>query len=172
MLENSENLNNQAIQLAAKGEYKEAIACFKKAIILESSNYLLWYNMGITYRDSGDLSAAKDCMKRAYELSPDDGDVTETLALICHAMGRSAEALHYCYVGLSRSETNSRLWNTVGVVYFSKTEYSDAAEAFEAALTLDPYYYDALFNLRDTYTELKNFKGANECNRRLKELKH
>ena len=40
MLENSEKLNNQAVHLASKGEYEDAIACLKRAITVENSNYL------------------------------------------------------------------------------------------------------------------------------------
>ena len=57
MTENPDVLNTQAIDLAAKGDYDEAIACFKRAIYMENSNHLLWYNLGITYRDSGNLNS-------------------------------------------------------------------------------------------------------------------
>jgi len=40
MIENSENLNTQAIELAAKGCFTEAIACFKKAITIDKKNSL------------------------------------------------------------------------------------------------------------------------------------
>ena len=43
MTERADKLNNHAIILAADGEYTEAIACFKRAIIIQRDNYLLWY---------------------------------------------------------------------------------------------------------------------------------
>lgn len=51
MKENPEILNSQAIELASHGQYVEAIACFKRAITIARDNSLLWYNLGITYRD-------------------------------------------------------------------------------------------------------------------------
>ena len=68
MVENAAQLNTQAIELASKGEYKEAIACFKKALSFERNNYLLWYNLGVTYRDAGDLLMAMEALEKAYSI--------------------------------------------------------------------------------------------------------
>ena len=38
MIERSDTLNNQAIILASDGAYTEAIACFKRAIIIDKEN--------------------------------------------------------------------------------------------------------------------------------------
>jgi hypothetical protein len=38
-------LNEQAIELSSRGNYKEAIACFLSAIHIEKKNRLLWYNL-------------------------------------------------------------------------------------------------------------------------------
>ena len=87
MIESSEKLNNQAIELAAKGEYKEAIACFIRAISLENQNYLLWYNLGLTYRDSGDLEAAKAAIEKALAINPEDEEIIETTATLSFTLG-------------------------------------------------------------------------------------
>lgn len=171
MLENCETLNNQAIELASHGEYKEAIACFMRAIALERENYLLWFNLGITYRDSGDLPAARVAMEKACAVHPEDDEVLEALASLCFAMDDLDAAMGYCLAGLDVNSMNSHLWNTMGVVFFNQTNYIEASEAFEYALTINPYYYDALFNLRDTYNELGNTVGEAECEARLTLLK-
>ena len=59
----------------------------------------------------------------------------------------------------------------LGVFYFSEEKYEDAAEAFEMAISIYPQFYDALFNLRDTYLELGNKTGADECTTIMKNLK-
>ena len=170
MRENCEKLNNQAIDLASKGQYKEAIACFMRAITMERQNYLLWYNLGITYRDSGDLASAKLTLEKAFRINPEDDSVIETLAIICFNMGNLTEAMNYCIVGLHQNENNYHLWNTMGVLYFNQSSYEDASEAFEQALTINPYYYDSLYNLHDTYEELGNKVGMKVCSDRMAEL--
>ena len=170
MKENCEKLNNQAIALAQEGAYDEAIACFMRAITMENQNYLLWFNLGVTYRDAGDLKNALSAMEHAYYINPDDEEVVETLAVLLYSMNNPHEAMQYCFLGLNLNDKNAHLWNTLGVIFFNMEEYQDASEAFEMAITNSPYYYDALFNLRDTYEELGNKAGREECERRLKEL--
>ena len=170
MQQNAEKLNAQAIELSSKGEYPEAIACFISALHIEKDNYLLWFNLGVTYRDSGNLRAAKKALLTAYKLNQEDQDVLDTLALVCYAMGDMTEAFYYTEEALSINPKNSHTWNNLGVLYFSQEKYEDAAEAFEQAVSLFPNYYDALYNLRDTYEELGNTVGANECNERMKAL--
>lgn len=172
MRENPEILNTQAIEFATKGEYTEAIACFKRALTMETQNFLLWYNLGITYRDAGKPRQAKDAMLAAHKLEPQDEDVIETLAHICFMLSEFDEALAFCAEGLSVNDKNAHLWNNCGVIYFTQGEYEAACEAFEHAVTIDPNYYDALFNLRDTYSQLGNKNGAQECANRLKSIPH
>jgi tetratricopeptide (TPR) repeat protein len=169
--EDSETLNTRAIEFASSGEFFEDIVCFERALTIDSSNYLLWYNLGITYRDSGDLERAKSSLERAYWLSEDDEEVVETLAMVCFALEDFDEAFDYFSEGIDINDCNARCWNNLGVLYFNQSDYIAACDAFEQAVTISPFYYDALFNLRDTYRELGNLPAAVECSRRLGELK-
>ena len=94
------------------------------------------------------------------------------LALIDFNIGLTTEALQFCHEGLENNCNNSRLWNTLGVIYFNLEKYENASEAFEQAITIDPYYYDALFNLRDTYEETGNKVGYKLCDEQLKAIKN
>ena len=170
MRESPENLNTQAIELAQQGDYTEAIACFKRALSLERYNHLLWFNLGITYRDAGDLSSARHALEKAYAINSEDDDIIETLALICYNMDRTEEAMSYCAEGIELNPNNAHLWNTIGVIYFNRSEYDLACEAFEHAITIHPYYYDALYNLRDTYDELGNTAGVEMCKQQMRQI--
>ncbi len=171
MLENSENLNAQAIELASQGLYKEAIACLKRAVTIDKNNYLLWYNLGITYRDAGHIKDSKNALIQAYNINDIDEDLLETLSLVSFDMNDLDEAFRYCMEGLDLNPTNPRCWNNMGVFNFSKENYEEAAENFETAISIYPHYYDALYNLRDTYLELGNKTGAKECTECMKRLK-
>lgn len=172
MIEKAETLNTQAISLAANGDFKEAIACFKRALVVDKSNYLLWFNLGVTYRDAGHLDSAIECLRKAYELNETDRDTLETLALLSLSLEAYDDAFTFCTMGLDLYPTDSRLWNTTGVIFFNQSNYTEAAEAFERAVTINPYYYDALYNLRDTYDELGNKTGKAECIARMNQIKN
>lgn len=171
MQESADFLNNQAIELTSRGNFSEAIACYKRAITIERENHLLWFNMGITYQKLGDLNAAKRALTTACELNPDDAESIEQLAIICLERKEFMEAVECCQEGLEQNPANPHLWNTLGVIFFNQEEYEAAAESFERAVSVNPYYYDALFNLRDTYSELGNKAGMADCQERLSKLK-
>ena len=168
--ETAEKLNNQAIMLASHGDYPEAIACFMRAITIENNNSLLWFNLGITCRDAGNLIEARKALTKAYNINNTDEETIEALALVCFSLGDSMSAIYYCEDGLDYNPRNPHLWNTLGVIHFNSKLYNEACHAFEQAISLNPYYYDALFNLRDTYSELGNKQGESECIKRMKEI--
>lgn len=171
MIEQPDKLNNQAIILAADGSYPEAIACFKRAITLDNTNYLLWYNLGVTYRDSGELESAKSALAAAYRLAPENDDAEETFATVCLMLKDYDSVVAICETGLFRNPFNSHLWNLIGVTHFQNESYEDAAECFEQAVYINPYYEDALYNLKDTYSVLHNHKGEQACDQKIKEIK-
>lgn len=171
MIERADKLNNQAILLASGGDYTEAIACFKRAIIIQRDNYLLWYNLGITYRDCGDLENARASLEKSHQISPEKADVLETLSTICIQQGDFSTALYYAQEGLEQNPEYPGFWNLSGVALFNMEEYETASESFEQALCINPYYEQALYNLRDTYTELHNHTGAEECDKKLRALR-
>jgi tetratricopeptide (TPR) repeat protein len=70
---------------------------------------------------------------------------------------------------LGRNRNSPKIWNNLGVLYFYTGQYEKARDCFEAALSLFSQYYDALYNIRDTCRELKDYKAAAEFERILKE---
>lgn len=171
MLESAEKLNNQAILYASNGNFDDAIACFKRALVMEKKNYLLWFNLGLTYRDSGNFDEAISAVKQAARLNPDDPDVIQTLAFLFYTIGQNNVAMRYCMHAVEINHDNPEIWNLLGVIQFKDALYQEAEMSFENAVTLNPYFPEALFNLRDTYEELGNKNGAAECERRMAQLK-
>lgn len=170
MKERADVLNNQAILFARDGQYSDAIACLRRAIHIDRNNYLPWYNLGITYRDAGDMTEALKAFKIAFHISPSKEDVAETLAVHLMNMHMIDEGFKVVEDGLDFHPASERLWNVMGVLQFNADEYDLAADSFEMAVTIDPYYADALYNLRDTYIELHKTRSAAIIEARLLEL--
>ena len=170
MIERSDTLNNQAILLASDGAYNEAIACFKRAIVIDKENYLLWFNLGVTYRDAGKLQDAENSLETAWRIAPEKEDVAETFATICLMQKKYSKVQNICMDSLDLNPINPHLWNLLGVTEFQCENYEEASSYFEQAVSINPYYSDALYNLRDTYSVLQNKKGEAACNVRIKEL--
>ena len=169
--ERAEHLNNQAIMFASRGDFAEAIACFVRAITIEKDNELLWFNLGVTYKDAGKFFEAREAFQKAYELDPSNAEFVDMLSIMYAVTNDYENAESYCFEGLDEHPYDAHLWNTLGAIFFKQTEYESAVTAFEYAVSLDPYYYNAVFNLRDTYDELGNEIGKSECQKKLDELK-
>ena len=170
MIERSDKLNNQAILLASDGSYQEAIACFKRAIVIDKENSLLWYNLGVTYRDAGNLVEAEKSLATAFMISPENMDIEETYATICLMQKDLESVREICVEGLDYNPLHSHLFNLLGVVEFQSENYDEAAEYFEEAVHINPYYLDALYNIKDTYSMLNNKKGEYEVEQKIKEI--
>ena len=170
MLERSDTLNNQAILLASDGAYTEAIACFKRAIVIDKNNYLLWFNLGVTYRDAGKLTDAENALEMSFNMAPEKEEVGETYATICLMQKKFSKVFQICTEALDFNPLNPHLWNLLGVTEFQQESYEEASSYFEQAVSINPYYPDALYNLRDTYSVLGNLKGEAACNARIREL--
>ena len=166
MQESADFLNNQAIELASRGNFTEAIACYKRAITIERENSLLWFNVEVTYQKPGDLRAAKRAFSTALEMNPADEEAAEQLAIVCLERKEFMEAAEHCRFGLEQNPVNAHLWNTLGVIFFNQEEYPTAAESFERAVAIHPDDYDALDDFRDTYSELGNKAGEAVCEER------
>lgn len=171
MKESAEKLNNHALILAKEGKTDDALVCLRRACVLEPENAVLWFNLGITLRDNGNAAESRTALEKAHELKGDDEEILDALAIACMNAGDRDAAMMICAEGLTKNEMNPRIWNTFGVLYFQNGELDLACEAFEHAVTINPYYYDALFNLRDTYDELGNEDGKNRCIRQMQEIK-
>lgn len=170
MLEKPENLNNHAINLAAKGQYQEAIACIKRAITLDKNNITLWFNLGVTYRDAGKYKEAEKAFSQAITLDEYNEEILETYATTCFMGKNFSKAESLCIDGLNYNPVNSKFWNLLGVVEFNTDKKEKAAEYFETAVSINPFYLDALYNLQDTYSDLNNRTGASEIAKKIEEL--
>lgn len=171
MLEKPEKLNNQAILLSSQGNYEDAIEYLKRAITLERNNKLLWFNLGLTYRDSGKMNEAENALKTAYALDSENEEILETYATVCFTEKKYALARQLCQKGLDLNSENPNFWNLLGVVYFNKEDYEEACKFFEMAITINPFYADALYNLRDTYIQLNNKQGQMAIQKQINDLK-
>jgi tetratricopeptide (TPR) repeat protein len=56
------------------------------------------------------------------------------------------------------------------VLNYTEGSYEDARSCFEQAISLNPMYEDALFNIRDVCRQLNDYRAASEFGRILSAL--
>lgn len=169
-METAALLNDSAIALTEANRPNEAISLFRKALAMEPGNPLLWLNMGIAQQKSGDYSGAMDSFFHCLSFDSNLSEAWNALGLIHYELERFEEAESFYKKALQKNSRSPKCWNNLGVLYFTIGSYEEARHCFEQAVSLSPHYYDALYNLRDTCTELGDSRAAAEFGRRLSEL--
>ncbi|GHV96131.1 hypothetical protein AGMMS50293_24510 [Spirochaetia bacterium] len=169
-METAAFLNDSGIALTEANRPYEAIPLFRKALIMEPGNPLLWLNLGIAQQRTGDYEEAIDSFHRALAIEDDIAEAWASMGLIYYEM-EEFDLAEECYQSsIARNDGDPKTWNNLGVLYFTEGSMDDARHCFEEAVSLAPLYYDALFNLRDACRELKDYRAAAEFERILSGL--
>jgi tetratricopeptide (TPR) repeat protein len=169
-METASSLNNSGIALTEANRPYEAIPLFRKALIMEPENPLLWMNLGIAQQRTGEYEEAISSFQRAICIEDDLADAWCSLGLIYYEL-EQFELAEECYQSaLMRDDNTPKTWNNLGVLYFVEGSFEEARRCFEEAVSLSPLYYEALFNLRDTCRELEDYRAAAEFARILSNI--
>jgi tetratricopeptide (TPR) repeat protein len=164
-METASFLNDSGIALTEANRPYEAIPLFRKALIMEPENPLLWLNLGIAQQRTGDYEEAITCFQRAVFIEDGLSEAWVSLGLIYYELEQFELAEECYHSALMRDENAPKTWNNLGVLYFVEGSFEEARHCFEEAISLSPLYYEALFNLRDTCRELEDYRAAAEFER-------
>jgi tetratricopeptide (TPR) repeat protein len=169
-METAAVLNDSGIALTEANRPNEAIPLFQKALIMEPENPFLGTNLGIAQQRTGDYDEALDSFRHAVMIEDEIADPWVSMGLIYYEM-EDFEMAEECYQSaLVREDGDPKTWNNLGVLYFVEGSYEEARHCFEEAVSLAPLYYEALYNLRDTCRELRDYRASSEFGRILSEM--
>jgi tetratricopeptide (TPR) repeat protein len=169
-METAASLNNSGIALTEANRPYEAIPLFRKALVMEPENPLLWMNLGIAQQRTGDYEEALLSFQRAVFIDDDLTEAWVSMGLIYYEL-EQFDIAEDCYQSaLIRDADSPATWNNLGVLYFVEGSYEEARHCFEKAVGLVPMYYEALYNLRDTCRKLQDYRAAAEFVRILGQL--
>ena len=166
-METASFLNDSGIALTEANRPNEAIPLFRRALVIEPENPLLWFNLGIAQQKTGEYEEAIESFHRAIMIDDNLAGAWVSIGLIYYEM-EHFELAEECYKSaLIRDKNDPKTWNNLGVLYFTGGNFEDARLSFEEAVHLSPHYSDALINLRDTCRELGDYRAAAEFERAL-----
>jgi tetratricopeptide (TPR) repeat protein len=137
---------------------------------MEPENPLLWLNLGIAQQRIGEYEEALDSFQRALYIDDSLADAWGSMGLIYYELEQFDSSEECYHSAIARDDSSPKIWNNLGVLYFSEGSHEEARQCFEEAISLLPLYYDAMYNLRDTCRELKDYRAAAEFERILSGL--
>ncbi|MGD9143609.1 MAG: HD domain-containing protein, partial [Dehalococcoidia bacterium] len=91
IIEESEQVRNQGIELLRIGRYEAALEAFERAIDIYPNNAVAWRNKGTTLGRLGKDSSALRSITRSIELDPRDVNSWHNKATALYRMGRNKE---------------------------------------------------------------------------------
>jgi tetratricopeptide (TPR) repeat protein len=169
-METAASLNISGIALTEANRPYEAIPLFRKALIMEPENPLLWMNLGIAQQRTGDYEEALISFQRAIFIDDELPEVWDSMGIIYYELEQFDLAEECFQSALIRNADSPITWNNLGELYFTEGSYEEARHCFERAVGVFPMFYEALFNLRDACRKLQDYRAAAEFERILSQL--
>jgi Flp pilus assembly protein TadD len=152
--------------LNAKNEYDRAVGALKKAISLDSTDALAWFELGSSLERTKNRDKAELAFKRVLELKPTDPQAANYLGYMWAEAGvklDSAEGL--LKMALSQDSLNGAFLDSYAWIFFKKGDIDSALAYIVKALrtiTDDPvvfiHYGDILAKKGDAAGALAAYK--------------
>ncbi len=171
---NSENCivyGNLGVLLEMKGDSKNAVIYFSKAIKINPDYPQAHYNLGLIHKKSGHLDSAIRCYKKALHLQPEYTEAYNNLGN-AYKKKHDLDAAIDCYKkALDIKPNYAEAHNNLGNSYKEKGDLDAAIDCYEKALDLNSDYAEAHNNLGLLLQDKAEFDLATNCYKKALDLK-
>jgi len=140
--DNAEVYYNMGYIRSLKGEYEEALACFKRATTINGNHVKAHQQMGFIYQKMGRTEEAKASLEKAAEIHLERNQNNE------------AEEIFNTVLRLRPDTTN--VYNSLGIIYRRQGRLEDALQAYEKALKVHQDDECIHFNAARVYLDMNN----------------
>ncbi|MFX0053572.1 MAG: tetratricopeptide repeat protein [Promethearchaeota archaeon] len=143
------------ISKADRRDLKGAEVDLQKAVDLDNTVALSWYNLGVVQAELGEYEKAKESLTKSTEL-PDGITMPEAwinLAFATLFTDGVIDAKKMLERGVGHLPDSAEVWHALGVVHSSADDMVEAEKAFDRAVQIDPSYEPAWINLASIYSK-------------------
>lgn len=130
--------HNLALALAAQKRCQPAIEAYRKALELDSEDFVSAYNLGVLYFELGMLHEAVDMMQIAVRLNPSLAEAFNVLGVIYKEQNRDEEALVCLDQALSIKPDFAEAYVNRGILYQKIGEFERSLDQHRQALICNP----------------------------------
>ena len=152
----------EAQQFIDNKKYSSAIASYEKALLLEPNDKILFYNLGWTYNESGDLKKAKDYYQKAISADAAYANAYNGLGSVYLDSNERDKAIEQYQLALKYEPHHSYALRNLGLVYRQSGDFDKAINYYkEAAAADEKYTGKAHYSIGEIYLdELGNYDKA------------
>lgn len=138
-----------------KGNFAKAEELYQKFLKEQPDNVIALANLGVAQFRQGKLTAAQLALEKAVKVEPKDAFSLTTLGAVLIEQGRIQDALDYLERANASSPDNPITLNYLGVASSQLGQFGKAEQSLRRAITVDPGYAEAHFNLAVIYATAK-----------------
>ncbi len=147
--------------LAARGDNKGAMTRYEEAMQLAPNNYMPYLHAARTAVALKDLGRAKGFVDTAQQLRPSVAEVLAMQAIVTKSMDPKA-ASRTMEQAIDQAPEEPVYPYELGLIFSGMVAYPEAIDAFKKAVSLDPDYVDAYYQLAKVQRELNRIKDAKQ----------
>lgn len=162
----SDRWNELGVFYHNQNRWKEAIACYDKAIALENSNSLFYENLGLAYEALDQFAEAEHAYKQAIEYDSKSGRYLDRLGVFYFVRKDFNKSIDYYQMALEREPEEPVYYENIALSYEKKEMYPEAVENYEKALKYNPANAKNLNAIGLIYYNQQQYKPAIEYYRK------
>jgi len=155
------------ITLKRNQEFKDPLLIWKIGTLKESNHIGNWLNLGLAYKEKGELKKAKQAFNKALTLFNKDKEwkagLYQNIAGVYFLESNYQKAIEFLKKGINLNPNSARLYqlyNDLGILYEKIKNKEKALECWKKALELNPYAWKIYQNLAKVYIESNNLEKA------------
>lgn len=127
--------------------YDVAIDYLLRALKIRPDDSTLYYNLGIVYKEKGEIDKAIESYRRAIEGNPDFADAYNNLGILLKEKGVLDDAMEYFGKAIKLNPSLYEAYINLGNTLKDKGLINDSLEVFRKAINLRPECWEAYYGL-------------------------
>jgi tetratricopeptide (TPR) repeat protein len=170
VMPDAEELHRQALELARKHNYKNAIENWIKAIAINPQDPDYYFNAGIAFYEEKNYQEAIENLEHTIKLCPIYFKARLILGTVYLKLRKFANAEVQLKESIYFSPSNPLAILNLGAVYSILKKYEEGINAFRRIIEISPKEPRAFFGLGKIYSIQGKTQKANECFRKVIEF--
>ena len=161
---NAEAYRYLGLALYAEGHYDAALHAFDEALGREPAGSLadadVYFDMGITHRDQGDLRRAAIAYRHALSLRPDFWEAHSNLGVVLHDQGKLDESIAEYRLAKRLNPEDASVRNNLGNTLCDKEDFDSAIAEFKDLYRQSPEWEGGHNCLARAYMSKRDYPSA------------
>jgi len=138
-----------------RGNFAGAEELYQKFVELQPNNVVALANLGVSQFRQGKLTAAQLALEKALAVDPNDSFTLTTLGAVMIEQSRIEDAIGYLERANTSKADDAITLNYLGVASSQLGQFGKAEQSLRRAITVNPEYAEAHFNLAVIYATAK-----------------